>query len=90
MVLTQCTETLTLSPDLIIKNQSIGVAWGRYGFDTDGILGSVRLLLATRMLMLFCRLGPIALTSDTAPVEGTYIPTVPDNLLTQVRSNSPR
>ncbi|KAG2032184.1 aspartic peptidase domain-containing protein [Suillus americanus] len=65
------TDTVTLNSDLIISNQSIGVASasaaetsGLHGL--DGILG----------------LGPVDLTQDT--VSNTYeVPTVTDNLYTQ-------
>ena len=36
------TDTVTLGPDLVIQNQSIGVATSTQGFqDVDGILGYV-------------------------------------------------
>lgn len=45
------TDTVTLGPDLVIKNQSIGVAKTATGFnDVDGILG----------------IGPVDLTSGMA------------------------
>ncbi|KAJ3809861.1 family A1 protease [Lentinula aff. lateritia] len=61
-------DTVALSSDLVIKNQSIGVADFQQGFTSmDGILG----------------IGPVALTDgtilgDLAPV--TTVPTVSDNL----------
>ncbi|KAJ4473163.1 family A1 protease [Lentinula aciculospora] len=64
-------DTVALSNDLVIKNQSIGVADFQQGFTSmDGILG----------------IGPVDLTDGTilgalAPV--TTVPTVSDNLFTQ-------
>ncbi|KAJ3742567.1 family A1 protease [Lentinula detonsa] len=64
-------DTVTLSNDLVIKNQSIGVADFQQGFTSmDGVLG----------------IGPVDLTDGTilgslAPV--TTVPTVSDNLFNQ-------
>jgi cathepsin E len=64
-------DQVTLAPGLVIKNQSIGVSEQSQGFDgVDGILG----------------VGPAGLTVGTLPdKETTAIPTVIDNLATQVR-----
>jgi hypothetical protein len=66
---TEYTDTVTLSPSLVINNQSIGVASRATGFDgVDGILG----------------VGPVGLTVGTlSPGRTTPIPTVTDNLYTQ-------
>lgn len=60
-------DTVTLSPDLVIKEQRIGVASSSYGFTGfDGILG----------------VGPVDLTyNSVSGVE--LVPTVSDNLLSQ-------
>jgi len=64
---TEYTDTVTLGSDLVIKNQSIGVASTATGFnDVDGILG----------------IGPVDLTSGTVSNTST-VPTVTDNLLAQ-------
>ncbi|THU80941.1 acid protease [Dendrothele bispora CBS 962.96] len=64
---TEFTDTVDLGGDLVIKNQSIGVASSAQGFnDVDGILG----------------IGPVDLTEGTVSQEG-QIPTVTDNLLSQ-------
>ena len=61
------TDTVTLASDLVIKDQSIGVASSATGFDgIDGILG----------------IGPVELTSDTVSNTDT-VPTVSDNLRSQ-------
>ncbi|KAF9242658.1 acid protease [Melanogaster broomeanus] len=61
------TDTVTLSPSLVIKNQSIGVASTAQGFtDVDGILG----------------VGPVDLTQGTVS-NTTEVPTVTDNLYSQ-------
>lgn len=58
---------VTLSPSLIISNQSIGVASTSSGFSgVDGILG----------------IGPVDLTSGTVSGEST-VPTVSDNLFSE-------
>ena len=58
---------MTLAPDLVIKNQSIGVASSAQGFQgVDGILG----------------IGPVDLTDSTLST-GQPIPTVTDNLFAQ-------
>ena len=60
-------DTVSLSSDLIISNQSIGVANSSSGFDdVDGILG----------------IGPVQLTQGTVENTNT-VPTVSDNLKTQ-------
>lgn len=65
-------DTVTLSPSLVIQNQSIGVAGTAEGFQgVDGILG----------------LGPVGLTKDTTSTDQP-IPTVTDNLCTQGTSSS--
>ncbi|KII89978.1 hypothetical protein PLICRDRAFT_29152 [Plicaturopsis crispa FD-325 SS-3] len=70
------TDTVTLSSDLVIKKQSIGVASSATGFDgVDGILG----------------IGPVALTEGTLGSSSSKkIPTVTDNLSSQgtISSNS--
>jgi hypothetical protein len=59
------TDTVTLSPDLVISKQSIGVATQSQGFQgVDGILG----------------IGPVDLTANTLS-SGKSVPTVTDNLL---------
>jgi saccharopepsin len=60
-------DTVTLSPGLVISQQSIGVASSATGFDTfDGILG----------------VGPTDLTQGSVSNTGT-VPTVSDNLFSQ-------
>lgn len=60
-------DTVTLSPSLVVTNQSIGVASTSTGFSgVDGILG----------------LGPTDLTANTVSGKST-VPTVPDNLAAQ-------
>ncbi|SJL06357.1 related to Polyporopepsin [Armillaria ostoyae] len=63
------TDQLTLTPSLIVKSQSIGVATSADCFSgLDGILG----------------IGPIDLTEGTlSPATSTLIPTVTDNLFSQ-------
>ncbi|KAG1790291.1 acid protease [Suillus plorans] len=68
------TDTVTLGPDLVIKNQGIGVASSAQGFEgVDGILG----------------VGPVDLTRGTVS-NTTDVPTVTDNLYAQgtISSNS--
>ncbi|KAJ7107809.1 aspartic peptidase A1 [Mycena epipterygia] len=62
-------DTVTISPVLVIHNQSIGVATSSSGFEgVDGILG----------------VGPVDLTEGTlSPDTTTLIPTVTDNLFSQ-------
>ncbi|KAJ3542726.1 hypothetical protein NM688_g5942 [Phlebia brevispora] len=61
------TDTVTLAPNLVIQNQSIGVASTAQGFEgVDGILG----------------IGPVDLTSSTLS-SGQLVPTVTDNLFSQ-------
>ncbi|KAG2032183.1 aspartic peptidase domain-containing protein [Suillus americanus] len=61
------TDTITLNSDLVIDNQSIGVASDSSGMaDLDGILG----------------LGPVDLTEGTVS-NANEVPTVTDNLYTQ-------
>lgn len=58
---------MTLSPTLVIQNQSIGVASSAQGFNgVDGILG----------------IGPVDLTSGTVS-STDLVPTVTDNLFAQ-------
>ncbi|KZP14847.1 aspartic proteinase [Athelia psychrophila] len=66
---TEYTDTVTLSPELIITKQSIGVASNSTGFDgVDGILG----------------IGPTDLTTDTlSPDTNSTVPAVTDNLFSQ-------
>ncbi|KAI9439315.1 aspartic peptidase A1 [Lactarius indigo] len=66
---TEVLETVTLSPTLVVHNQSIGIASTSTGFQGfDGILG----------------LGPVDLTIGTlSPDTNTPIPTVTDNLFLQ-------
>lgn len=65
-------DTLTLSPDLVIEGQAIGVASKIEGFgNIDGILG----------------LGPVDLTQHTVAGEDT-VPTAADNLLAQHKISS--
>ncbi|KZV63908.1 acid protease [Peniophora sp. CONT] len=64
---TEYTDTVTLSSDLVIQSQSIGVASSAQGFsDVDGILG----------------IGPVDLTSGTVS-KTSSVPTVTDNLFKQ-------
>ncbi|KAI0685799.1 acid protease [Cytidiella melzeri] len=64
---TEFTDTVAISPSLVIQNQSIGVASTAQGFDdVDGILG----------------IGPVDLTSGTVSGDQS-IPTVTDNLFSQ-------
>ncbi|KAG6327123.1 hypothetical protein ID866_11966, partial [Astraeus odoratus] len=61
------TDTVALSPELVITNQSIGVATSSEGFEgVDGILG----------------IGPVDLTKGTVSNTGE-VPTVTDNLYAQ-------
>lgn len=61
------TDTVTISSDLVIQNQSIGVASTAQGFsDVDGILG----------------IGPVDLTQGTVG-SNQPVPTVTDNLFAQ-------
>ncbi|KAN0135184.1 aspartic protease [Lactarius tabidus] len=62
-------DTVTLSPTLVVHNQSIGVASSSSGFEgLDGVLG----------------LGPDDLTIGTlSPDSSTSVPTVTDNLFLQ-------
>ena len=61
-------DTVTLSSDLVIQNQSIGVASLSQGFaGVDGILG----------------VGPVDLTTGTLGGSSETIPTVTDNLFSQ-------
>ncbi|KAK7681605.1 hypothetical protein QCA50_015338 [Cerrena zonata] len=71
---TEFTDTVTLSPGLVIAKQSIGVASTAQGFQgVDGILG----------------IGPVDLTEGTVS-DGKPVPTVTDNLFAQgsISSNS--
>ncbi|GJE88426.1 acid protease [Phanerochaete sordida] len=64
---TEYTDTVTLGPSLVIKNQSIGVASSAQGFQgVDGILG----------------VGPTDLTQGTVSGQN-LVPTVVDNLFSQ-------
>ena len=68
------TDTVTISPELVIQKQSIGVASTAQGFNgVDGILG----------------IGPVDLTEGTVS-DGKPVPTVTDNLFAQgtISSNS--
>lgn len=61
------TDTVSLSPSLVIQNQSIGVATTAQGFQgVDGILG----------------IGPVDLTQGTVS-NTSAVPTVTDNLFAQ-------
>ncbi|KAJ3488415.1 hypothetical protein NLI96_g2845 [Meripilus lineatus] len=61
------TDTVTISPELVIQDQSIGVATTAQGFNgVDGILG----------------IGPADLTAGTVSNADT-VPTITDNLFTQ-------
>ncbi|EIN03785.1 acid protease [Punctularia strigosozonata HHB-11173 SS5] len=64
----ECSDTVTLSPELVIRNQSIGAAFQARGFGDgiDGILG----------------IGPVDLTEGTVTGQDT-VPTVTDNLFSQ-------
>ncbi|KAF5385370.1 hypothetical protein D9615_001228 [Tricholomella constricta] len=66
---TEFIDTVTITPSLVITDQSIGVATRSQGFQgTDGILG----------------IGPVDLTLGTlSPSSNTLIPTVTDNAFSQ-------
>ncbi|KII95220.1 hypothetical protein PLICRDRAFT_48185 [Plicaturopsis crispa FD-325 SS-3] len=65
---TEYTDTVTISPSLVIPGQSIGVASSASGFSgIDGILG----------------VGPVDLTAGTLVGSTATIPTVTDNLFSQ-------
>jgi len=71
---TEYTDTVTLGSNLVIENQSIGVASTAQDFnDVDGILG----------------IGPVDLTEGTVS-NTTTVPTVTDNLFAQgtIKENS--
>ena len=85
------TDTVTLSPDLVITNQGVAVASSSLGFDGfDGILGYVPSYqlacdysaMLTMFLLLFLRIGPTALTGGTVS-DGSLVPTVLDNAYSQ-------
>ncbi|KAL4073375.1 aspartic peptidase domain-containing protein [Scleroderma yunnanense] len=62
------TDTVTLSPDLVIKKQSIGIARSTKGIrDVDGILG----------------VGPADLSKGKVKPGGRKLPTVTDNLYSE-------
>ncbi|KAL4064143.1 aspartic peptidase domain-containing protein [Scleroderma yunnanense] len=62
------TDTVTLSPDLVIKTQSIGIARSTSGIrDVDGILG----------------VGPVDLSKGKVKPGGGALPTVTDNLYSE-------
>ncbi|EJC99838.1 acid protease [Fomitiporia mediterranea MF3/22] len=62
------TDTVSLSPNLVIEGQSIGVAQTSQGFvGVDGVLG----------------IGPTDLTEGTVIPDGSPVPTVTDNLFSQ-------
>jgi hypothetical protein len=81
------TDQVTLTPSLVIKSQSIGVASTSQGFsDVDGILGYCRYFLkqcfVTPLTLFVCSIGPVDLTDGT--IGGTTpVPTVTDNLFKQ-------
>ncbi|TCD71680.1 hypothetical protein EIP91_005446 [Steccherinum ochraceum] len=85
---TEWTDTVTLAPGLVIKNQSIGVADYVSGFsDVDGIIGQVLrnpwLPISLSMTSVFS-IGPVNLTIATlSPDVSQEIPTVTDNLFAQ-------
>lgn len=65
----EVTDSLTISPNAVIKSQSIGAAFTSQGFNgVDGILG----------------IGPVDLTEDTLfPATSATVSTVTDNLFSQ-------
>jgi cathepsin E len=67
---TQFIDQVTISPELVIRKQSIGAASTAEGFgDVDGILG----------------VGPTGLTvGKLSPDTNASVPTVTDNLKTEV------
>ena len=77
---------MTLSPSLIIKSQSIGVASTAQGFGgVDGILGYWLLDTVLHYLTDFltlCSIGPVDLTEGTIG-GNTPVPTITDNLFRQ-------
>jgi hypothetical protein len=86
------TDQVTLSPSLIIKSQSIGVASSTRGFSgVDGILGYYFLLLVKAPYRLaqteMRRIGPVDLTQGTLTQgtirEKTPVPTITDNFFKQ-------
>ncbi|KAG7088152.1 hypothetical protein E1B28_012173 [Marasmius oreades] len=66
---TEYTDTIALSPNMIIKNQSIGVATSTEGFEDPNVHGVLGL-------------GPVLLTLGTVK-NMTYVPTITDNMLSQ-------
>jgi hypothetical protein len=86
------TDQVTLSPSLIIKSQSVGVASSARGFNNvDGILGYYFLLPVrapyrlTRSQIL--SIGPVDLTEGTIGGK-TPVPTITDNLFKQGAINT--
>jgi saccharopepsin len=79
-------DTVTLSPSLVITQQSIGVASFANGFSgVDGILGYVLLVWdrsCKNNWWQYYRIGPVDLTQQTLS-SGDTIPTVTDNLISQ-------
>jgi hypothetical protein len=75
------TDRVTLSPDLVIESQTIGVASTSKGVPGDGILGFVsNSVTNTLTLTLLSSLGPVDLTLNSS---GVTVPTVTNNLFTQ-------
>ena len=78
---------MTLSPSLVIKSQSIGVASTTQGFSgADGILGyccySLKQCFVTLLTLVVCSIGPVDLTDGTIG-GSTPVPTITDNLFKQ-------
>jgi hypothetical protein len=79
-------DTVTLSPDLVITSQSIGVASSATGFQgVDGILGFVVacLFISVITLIFTFSIGPVDLSEGTLSDSSANIPTVTDNLFKQ-------
>lgn len=79
-------DTVTLSPELVIKSQSIGVANASAGIEPfDGILGFAPLLYLSVIKLTFTSsLGPLDLTNGTINNSSKIVvPTVTDNLYQQ-------
>lgn len=80
------TDTVTLSPSLVITKQGIGIATSATGTQgADGILGyvlSLFLHFVLRTHQVFS-IGPTNLTAGTLTGSSDTIPTVTDNLYTQ-------
>jgi len=81
------TDTVTLSPNLVIKSQSIGDASNSSGFNegVDGILGFASPIYLSAITLTFrSSIGPTSLTNHTINNSSKIIvPTVTDSLYKQ-------